>query len=227
MAVKRYVGPVGSLAGRARPSCDNTGPQWPWHRPKPSVPRHYATATCRGHFGRVDRVILVGHSYAGMIISGVVETNPAQVRRLFSWMRSSRKMDKAYWTCSRPRLAPTFVASHETMEVAGGYQAERDNLTSGDLSRARHVSSCAQDCAILVFIALKSPLGFRPIGRPAFRPPSLPALRKNIRRGRSAPFAAKARASGWEVAELKTGHDCHVERPGEVANILLADALSQ
>ena len=133
----------------------------------------------------MDRVILVGHSYAGMIISGVVETNPAQVRRLFSWMRSSRKMDKAYWTCSRPRLAPTFVASHETMEVAGGYQAGRDNLTSGDLRRARHVSLCAQDCAILVFIALRSPLGFRPIGKPAFRPPSLPALRKNIRRGRS------------------------------------------
>ena len=29
-----------------------------------------------------DRVILVGHTYAGMIISGVVETNPTQVRRL-------------------------------------------------------------------------------------------------------------------------------------------------
>ena len=29
-----------------------------------------------------ERVILVGHSYAGMIISGVVETNPTQVQRL-------------------------------------------------------------------------------------------------------------------------------------------------
>src|SRR3984957_19019325 len=29
-----------------------------------------------------DPVILVGHSYAGMIISGVVETHPTQVRRL-------------------------------------------------------------------------------------------------------------------------------------------------
>ena len=29
-----------------------------------------------------DRVILVGHSYAGMIISGVVETNPTHVGRL-------------------------------------------------------------------------------------------------------------------------------------------------
>ena len=29
-----------------------------------------------------ERVVLVGHSYAGMIISGVAERNPAQVRRL-------------------------------------------------------------------------------------------------------------------------------------------------
>jgi hypothetical protein len=42
-----------------------------------------------------------------------------------------------------------------------------------------------------------------------------------------APFAAKAHASGWEVAELKTGHDSHVECPDAVANILLSAALSQ
>jgi hypothetical protein len=41
------------------------------------------------------------------------------------------------------------------------------------------------------------------------------------------PFAKKARASGWKVAEVKTGHDCHVEDPGEVANILLSAASSQ
>jgi pimeloyl-ACP methyl ester carboxylesterase len=29
-----------------------------------------------------EQVILVGHSYAGMIISGVVETNPTQLQRL-------------------------------------------------------------------------------------------------------------------------------------------------
>jgi hypothetical protein len=36
------------------------------------------------------------------------------------------------------------------------------------------------------------------------------------------PFARKARASGWQVNEVNTGHDCHVERPVEVANILLS-----
>jgi hypothetical protein len=38
------------------------------------------------------------------------------------------------------------------------------------------------------------------------------------------PFAKKARASGWQVHELETGHDCHIERPGEVADILLSAA---
>jgi len=36
------------------------------------------------------------------------------------------------------------------------------------------------------------------------------------------PFAEKARASGWQVHELNTGHYCHVESPVEVANILLS-----
>ena len=34
------------------------------------------------------------------------------------------------------------------------------------------------------------------------------------------PFAKKARACGWRVSELKTGHACHVESPQEVANTL-------
>ena len=37
-----------------------------------------------------------------------------------------------------------------------------------------------------------------------------------------APFAEKARSSSWDVSEVKSGHDCHVERPDEVARILLS-----
>src|SRR5579863_3027417 len=48
VAVGRHVGPLATLAGKAWPSGDNTRGQWPWHRPKPFVSRHYATATCRG-----------------------------------------------------------------------------------------------------------------------------------------------------------------------------------
>jgi len=40
-----------------------------------------------------------------------------------------------------------------------------------------------------------------------------------------APFAEKVRACGWQIAELDTGHDCHVERPADVASILLSAAV--
>jgi hypothetical protein len=38
------------------------------------------------------------------------------------------------------------------------------------------------------------------------------------------PFAEKARGAGWDVVELDSGHDCHVEKPVEVANVLLSAA---
>jgi hypothetical protein len=47
-------------------------------------------------------------------------------------------------------------------------------------------------------------------------------LENDIRGSLFQPFAAKARAYGWELAEVNTGHDCYVERPAEVAEILLA-----
>ena len=132
-----------------------------------------------------DPVILVGHSYAGMIISGVAGTNPTQIRDWFSWTRSFRKTGKAHWTCFPLRLALTFAAWRETMETAGGYRAERANLTSGDLSWARHVSLCVRGCAISVCVALRSASIFPLIGKAAFQLPSLPVSRKDIPRGRS------------------------------------------
>jgi hypothetical protein len=36
------------------------------------------------------------------------------------------------------------------------------------------------------------------------------------------PFADKALTYGWRVVQMDTGHDCHVERPREVAEVLLS-----
>jgi len=79
-----------------------------------------------------EQVILVGHSYAGMIVSGVAETNPTQVERLVFLDAFIPEMGKAYWTCFRPRWAPIFATSRESMEMAGGCPAARVNLISGD-----------------------------------------------------------------------------------------------
>ena len=36
------------------------------------------------------------------------------------------------------------------------------------------------------------------------------------------PFARRARAEGWHYHELPTGHDCHVEMPNEFASLLVS-----
>ena len=41
------------------------------------------------------------------------------------------------------------------------------------------------------------------------------------------PFADKARAYGWQVVTVDSGHDCHVERPRELANVLLSRSVKQ
>jgi hypothetical protein len=66
-------------------------------------------------------VVLVGHSYAGMIIPGVVESTPANVRHLV-WTRSFRRMGSACWTCFPKRSGIIFERSREG--GAAGFQDE-------------------------------------------------------------------------------------------------------
>ncbi len=175
-----------------------------------------------------DRVIVVGHSYAGMIISGVAEKNPTQVRRLVFLDAFIPEDGQSALDLLPPEIGAHFrgvARDHgDGWRLPGGEgQLDLWGLKPGkarDFVRARLCDfslHCFQE------------------------PPPLPANRKAIipatfiasvaedypARPFFAPFAAKARAFGWEVAQLNTGHDSHVERPGEVADILLAAAQSQ
>src|SRR5277367_1485293 len=174
-----------------------------------------------------EPVMLVGHSYAGMIISGVAEKNPAQVRRLFFLDAFIPENGQSALDLLPPEIATYFrnvARDHgDGWRLPGGDgQLDLWGLKPGaarDFVRAR---LC--DFSLRCFE--------EPLRLPNNRKASVPATFIScVGEGYPArpffePFAAKARASGWEVAELKTGHDCHVERPAEVANILLAAALS-
>jgi pimeloyl-ACP methyl ester carboxylesterase len=172
-----------------------------------------------------DPVILVGHSYAGMIISGVVETNPTQVRRLvfvdaFIPENGQCVLD----------LLPAEVGAHfrsvardhgNGWRLPGGEgQLDLWGLKPGEARDFVRARLC--DFSLRCFE--------EPLRLPANRKASIPATFVTCvaegypARPFFAPFGAKARASGWEVVELETGHDCHVERPGEVASILLSAA---
>jgi pimeloyl-ACP methyl ester carboxylesterase len=170
-----------------------------------------------------DPVILAGHSYAGMIISGVAETNPAHVRRLVFLDAFIPENGQSVLDLLPPEIGAHFrgIAQEygEGWRLPGGEsQLDLWGLKPGparDFVRAR-----------LCDFSLRCFEEHLPL--PANRKAGIPATFISCvadgypAKPAFAPFAAKARASGWEVAELKTGHDCHVERPDEVADILLS-----
>jgi pimeloyl-ACP methyl ester carboxylesterase len=170
-----------------------------------------------------EPVILVGHSYAGMIISGVVASNPTQVRRLV-FLDAFIPEDGQ----SALDLLPAEIGAYfrnvardhgDGWRLPGGEgQLDLWGLKPGEARDFVRARLC--DFSLRCFN--------QPLHLPANWKASVPATfvacvaEEYPARPFFAPFAEKARASGWEVTELKTGHDCHVERPEEVANILLS-----
>lgn len=171
-----------------------------------------------------DRVILVGHSYAGMIISGVVERNPTQVRRLV-FLDAFIPQDEQSVLDLLPAETGTYFRSvardhGDGWRLPGGEgQLDLWGLKPGETRDFVRARLC--DFSLRCFE--------EPLRLPANRRAGIPSTfvsgvaEDYPARAFFAPFSAKARVLGWEVVELKTGHDCHVELPGEVANILLND----
>jgi pimeloyl-ACP methyl ester carboxylesterase len=163
-----------------------------------------------------------------MIISSVAERNPTQVRRLVFLDAFIPEDGQSVLDLLPPEIGTHFrgvARDHgDGWRLPGGEgQLDLWGLKPGkarDFVRAR---LC--DFSLHCFE--------EPLPLPANRKASIPATfvasvaEEYPARPFFAPFAAKARALGWEVAELNTGHDSHVESPGEVADILLAAAQSQ
>jgi pimeloyl-ACP methyl ester carboxylesterase len=175
-----------------------------------------------------EQVILVGHSYAGMIISGVAETNPTHVLKLVFLDAFIPENGQCALDLLPPEIGTHFrnvAREHgDGWRLPGGEgQLDLWGLKPGEARDFVRARLC--DFSLRCFE--------EPLHLPENRKASIPAIFvAGVADGYPArpffkPFAEKARASGWEVAELKTGHDCHVELPGEVANILLSALLSK
>jgi pimeloyl-ACP methyl ester carboxylesterase len=174
------------------------------------------------------QVVLVGHSYAGMIISGVVETNPTQVQRLVFLDAFIPEDGQSVLDLLPPEIGAHFrnvAREHgDGWRLPGGEgQLDLWGLKPGEARDFVRARLC--DFSLRCFE--------EPLPLPANRKASVPASFVTCvaegypARPFFAPLAAKARASGWNVVELNTGHDCHVERPGEVADVLLSTTLSR
>ena len=175
----------------------------------------------------LQEVLLVGHSYAGMIISGVVEANPTKVKRLVFLDAFIPEDGQSVLDLLPADIGAYFrdVAQNKGngWRLPGGEgQLDLWGLEPSDARDFVRARLC--DFSLRCF---EEPLPL-PTNRKATIPSTFIAgvAERYPARRFFKPFAEKARFSGWQVAELETGHDCHVERPREVADILLAAAQS-
>lgn len=165
-------------------------------------------------------VTLVGHSYAGMIISGVAErVEVDSLAFLDAFVPGDGECVLDLLPAAVGSHFRDIAAQHDGWRLPGG-EAQLDlwGLPAGparDFVRAR---LC--DFSLRCFE--------EPVRLPADRKAQLPARYLSCvsshypARPFFAPFAEKARELAWPVYEIDSGHDCHVENPAAVAEALLA-----
>ncbi|MBL8228447.1 MAG: alpha/beta hydrolase [Bryobacterales bacterium] len=168
-------------------------------------------------------VVLVGHSYAGMIISGVAEQDASMVRHLVFLDAFIPADGQSTLDLLPPDIGSYFhnvARDHgDGWRLPGGEgQLDLWGLKPGEARDFVRARLC--DFSLRCFQ--------EPIHLPNDRKSSLPGTfvscvaEEYPAKPFFLPFAEKARAYGWPVVPMNTGHDCHVERPRDVAEILLS-----
>jgi pimeloyl-ACP methyl ester carboxylesterase len=175
-----------------------------------------------------EPVILVGHSYAGMIVCGAAEKNPTQVRGLVFLDAFIPEDGQSVLDLLPPEIGTYFRSIARDRGEGWRLPGEDAQLDLWGLKPGGPRDFVRKKLCDFSLRCFEEPLQL-----PANRKASIPATfvacvaEGYPAKALFAPFAAKALVLGWKVAELKTGHDCHVERPSEVASILLDKQVSQ
>jgi pimeloyl-ACP methyl ester carboxylesterase len=169
--------------------------------------------------------ILVGHSYAGMIITGVAE----QARHRIAHLVYVDALVPEHGQSALDILPePTRNAFRKLAEDGGGWRIRPDEhfldlwgLEEG--SPRAFVQDRFTDFTIRCFS--------QPLEAPAHAASALPrSYIASVKPGYPAravfdPFAARARREGWLYNELPTGHDAQAEMPEALCELLLKVAL--
>jgi pimeloyl-ACP methyl ester carboxylesterase len=164
----------------------------------------------------LTEVVLVGHSYAGVVISGVAAHTPERLASLIY-------LD-AYLPMEGQRLFD--VLSPEEREAGQAALATGMGLRQPVPPAVLGIT----DPTMAAWVAPRlTPHPFRtytqaiPVGTPASA--ALPRAFIHCTAGptapRFAPFAQQARAVGWAVRELATGHDAMLTAPQPLVELLL------
>jgi pimeloyl-ACP methyl ester carboxylesterase len=169
----------------------------------------------------LEEVVLVGHAYAGMVITGVAEAHPQRLAHLVYINGVVPRDGEAMVDQLNAVRGPEFTA-----RVRRAIENQEDFLPPPDTAeeiRQRWAISDPEDQSWML---------------PRLCPQSVASFAQPVRLGRAEsqriprsfilssesgfePVAEQARKSGWGLHQLDTGHDPMITRPREVAEILL------
>ncbi|HET9017569.1 MAG TPA: alpha/beta fold hydrolase [Thermomicrobiaceae bacterium] len=173
-------------------------------------------------------VVLVGHSYAGMVITGVAERVPERLHRLVfldallpddgqSFYDTEYENDpgmRERWTAGAIELRGA-LAFPGSPEIVDQYLAAFHITDPPDVAWVRPrftphpLASAEEPLRAPEYRAAQIPRSYIRCGGPSQQPTSLGA------------HAKKARARGFDYHELATGHDAMVTAPRELAALLI------
>ena len=161
------------------------------------------------HYENLHDVILVGHSYSGMVITGVAEQVPERLAQLIYLDAFVPQDGESFNDLIGPGLAAFFTERAQTL---------------GDGWRVPHLPPDADRRTDVLLKVASQPMSVRnPLAARlahtyvlcTAKPPDNPFA------AILAGVAARVRADGWRYRELATDHFPLLDQPQAVANLLL------
>jgi pimeloyl-ACP methyl ester carboxylesterase len=172
-------------------------------------------------YERLEDVVLVGHAYAGMVITGAAEVCPERISQMVyvngvipadgesmaDQLIAVRGEEFASWVRDQIKTGDGFLPAPASAEEVG----RRWGITEPEDLAWVGANVTPQPAA-----AMASPVQ---MGNPKAK-----AIPKSFVGGAESGFdsvAERAREAGWEVYPVDSGHDTMITHAGELADILL------
>lgn len=158
----------------------------------------------------LEDIVLCGHSYGGMVVSGVADRIPERIRSLV-FLDAFVPEDGESLAHFVPVPADQLIDGWKSPPIT----AEAFGVNPAD--RAWVDRQCTVQSAACFLHPVQLTGGLARIRRIAYVYAAGWAGRESIFR----PFYEKARARGWKTCELDSGHDVMLDRPDELTALLL------
>jgi len=217
----RHVAPLLRRAGHDvyAPSLTGLGERAHLARPGIDLNDHVQDVVALLDMEDLGDVVLVGHSYGGMVVTGAADRNPARIRHLVYLDAFVPENGK----CALDYVVPERAAAmRRDGEQAGSVTPPPVSLWG--LTRPEHIAFVERREVRHPYHTLTQPIRLTneaALGRlpRTFIYCSSPAT------GSFDQFAARCRNDpAWRFFELETGHDAMILVPAELAEILLQSA---